>query len=115
MHARQVLYQLSPTPALMVAVRSIVSHLLCVHTKHLMVSSLVLFMTLRVSMWALVPPSMYVEVRRQYSESQFSPSTVGSCDRKKQELLPRKHLGSHILYYIEARAFNPKKHLGSNI
>lgn len=59
--------------------------------------------------------SVYVEVRGQLSESQFSPSTVGSSDRKKQELLPRKHLGPHILYYMEARAFNPKKHLGGYI
>lgn len=36
---------------------------------------------------------------------------MGSSDRKKQELLPRKHLGSRILYYMGARAFNPKKHL----
>lgn len=57
--------------------------------------------------------SVYVEVRGQCLESQFSPSIVGSSDRKKQELLPRKHLGSHILDYIEARAFNPKKHLDS--
>lgn len=59
MHARQVLYQLSSTPALMVAIRSIVSHLLCVRTKHLVVLSLVLFMTLRVSMWARVPSCVW--------------------------------------------------------